>query len=76
MEEFGIAPSAVQDAGNGLYLRRRDFDIPAGRYVCEYTTVWHPSRAIGGLQGSRDYLVDVDNIVYDGELFTGVNFGR
>ena len=29
-----------------------------------------------GCKGSRDYLVDVGNIVYDGKLFTGVNFGR
>ena len=71
-----VAPSTVSNAGNGLFLKGRMFDIAPGRYLCEYTTVWHASRDISGLIGHRDYLVDVGPITYDGEEFTGINYGR
>ena len=71
-----VAPSTVSNANNGLFLKRRKFDIAQSRYLCEYTTVWHASRDISGLTGHRDYLVDVGPITYDGEEFTGINYGR
>ena len=46
------------------------------RFLYEYSSKSYRSCDLASLEGDRDYLVDAGQIKYDGEDFTGIDFGR